>query len=91
MKLRVLRSPESKSSHFERLGLYVRDINLTQKQIVAEAPNWMVYVCMTSRCYLNFLQRLDYLIQEYIKDYLTNFVLRRNSFLEYLNIITTPN
>ena len=97
MDLQVLRSPESENHIFRvcSVGMCVcvclcvcpcvcvSVISLTQKQITAEASNFLFYIYIMYRCYLKLFIKIGQKLcvqghtkeYEYIKDFGRNFLL----------------
>ena len=60
--LHVLRSPETENYIFKRLVCaygHVSVISITQKQIMTEISDLISYICITCRCYLKLLMKIE--------------------------------
>ena len=54
-----LEVPESENHIFSSWSVCVSVVSITQKQVAAETPNLVFYICFICKCYLKFLWRSD--------------------------------
>ena len=64
MNLQVLMHPESENPILSGcfVCMCVFAISLTQKQIIAEIPNWAFYICIINRFCLNLFMKMEDII-----------------------------